>query len=193
MSMANKITLARAALLPPILLLLFLRQREAALALFLVSCAGDVLDGIVARSRGEVTAWGKALDPAVDKTLFVAVLSALTALGEFPLFALVLFLVPQLCLAAGALVLRLRARTVQGSRLLGKAAAVLVVAGLVFMLLRLAIGRYFLYSGIAASYLAGVDYLCAAVRATRSGSRDTTGTPPEPGLQTGPSSRSKDE
>lgn len=173
MSLANRITLARAALIPPILALLFLDEREAALALFLLSCVGDILDGMVARRRGEVTAWGKALDPTVDKALFLAVLAALAALGEVPLLAVVLFLIPQVGLGIGALVLRVRARTVQGARLVGKVAAALTVAGLFFLLLRFFFGRYLLYVGIGASYLAGLDYLRTALAATVSRGKGT--------------------
>ncbi len=87
-------------------------------------------------SRGEVTAWGKALDPAVDKLLFAAVLATLTALGEIRLLALILFFVPQAALAAGALVLHLRTHVVQGARFVGKAAAAVVVGGAFFILIR---------------------------------------------------------
>ncbi len=193
MSLANKITLARAALIPPVILCLVLRQREAAVALFLVSCAGDVLDGIVARSRGEVTAWGKALDPTVDKALFAAVLATLTALGEIPVLALALFFVPQVALGVGALVLHLRARAVQGARLIGKAAAAVVVAGMFFVLIRLWIGRYVLYSGIALTYVAAVDYLRAAMAAMRSSRKDRTGSPEGPVPRSEPSPRSLGE
>ncbi len=193
MSLANKITLARAALIPPVILCLVLRQREAAVALFLLSCAGDVLDGIAARSRGEVTAWGKALDPTVDKALFAAVLATLTALGEIPVVALVLFLVPQVALGVGALVLHLRARAVQGARLVGKAAAAVVVAGVFFVLIRLWIGPYVLYSGIALTYVASVDYLRAAMAAMRSSRKDRTGSPEGSAPRSEPSPRSPGE
>lgn len=193
MSLANKITLARAALIPPVVLCLALHQREAAVGLFLLSCAGDVLDGIVARSRGEVTAWGKALDPAVDKLLFAAVLVTLTALGEIRLLALILFFVPQAALAAGALVLHLCTHVVQGARFVGKAAAAVVVGGAFFILIRLWIGPYLLYSGIALSYVAALDYLRAAIAASRSSRRDRPGKPQEPGLRSEPSPRSPGE
>ena len=193
MSLANKITLARAALIPPVILCLVLRQREAAVALFLLSCAGDVLDGIVARSRGEVTAWGKALDPTVDKALFAAVLATLAALWEIPVLALVLFIVPQAALAVGALVLHLRAHAVQGARLVGKAAAAVVVAGVFLVLIRLWIGPYVLYSGIALTYVAALDYLRAAMATTRSSRKGRTGSSQGPAPRSEPSPRSLGE
>lgn len=190
MSLANKITLARGALIPLVLLFLFLNQRYTALGLFLLASFGDVLDGMVARKRGEVTTWGKALDPAVDKVLYFSVLAALTARGEIPLLSLVLFAIPQIGLGIGALILRVRAHTVQGAQALGKAAAALTFGAVVLLLLPLTLpvhpyGVYLLYAAIGASYLAALDYLRAALRATKSHDRDTPGTLAEPPPQNG--------
>lgn len=185
MSLANKITLARSALIPPILILLFLDKREAALALFLLACFGDVLDGMAARWRGEVSTLGKALDPAVDKVLYLSLLASLTALGEISLLAMILFLIPQLSLGFGALLLHVYARTVQGARALGKIAATLIFAAMIFLLLPLPsqvhlYRVYLLYAAIGASYLAGADYLYAVLRATGSHGKSTPGTPGGP-------------
>jgi len=101
MSLANGITIARGLLIAPILLLLFSGNRMGALSLFLIACAGDVLDGLVARARKEITTWGKVLDPTVDKALYLSVLSALAVRGDLSLLALTLFLIPQLGRLAG--------------------------------------------------------------------------------------------
>ena len=190
MSLANKITLARGALIPLVLLFLFLNQRYTALSLFLLASLGDVLDGMVARRRGEVTTWGKALDPAVDKALYFSLLAALTARGEIPLLALVLFSIPQIGLGIGALILRVRAHTVQGAQALGKFVASLTFTTLLFLLLPLPsfIHPYriwLLYATIGTNYLAALDYLRAALRATKPHDRDTPGTPGEPPPQNG--------
>lgn len=49
----------------------------------LISCT-DWLDGYLARSRGEVTDFGKFMDPLADKILVVAALLALIELGSLP-------------------------------------------------------------------------------------------------------------
>lgn len=194
MSLANRITLARAVLIPPIVVLLFLDQRAASLGLFLLASFGDVLDGMVARRRGEVTTWGKALDPAVDKVLYFSLFVSLVVLGEISLLALILFVVPQLGLGIGALCLRIRARIVQGARGPGKLAAILTFAAMVFLLLPLPLSLsyvvhpyrvWFLYAAIGVSYLAALDYLRSAIRATESLGKDTSETPAEPAPQNG--------
>jgi len=169
MSLANKITLARAALIPPILILLIVEQREVAFGLFLVACFGDILDGMVARRRGEVTTLGKALDPLVDKALYVSLLSLfyvkrLAGVETIPLLALLLFVLPQVGLGIGALFLHLQEHRVQGSRILGKSASVLTFLAVAFLMLRLPYAVELFYLAIGTTYLAMLDYLLMALR-----------------------------
>jgi CDP-diacylglycerol--glycerol-3-phosphate 3-phosphatidyltransferase len=163
MSLANKITLVRAALIPPILILLIVEQREVAFGFFLVACLGDVLDGMVARRRGEVTTLGKALDPLVDKALYVSLLSLLVVFEVIPLLALLLFVLPQVGLGIGALFLHLQEHRVQGARIVGKSASVLTFLATAFLLLRLPYRVELFYIAIGATYLAALDYLRMAL------------------------------
>jgi len=162
MSLANWITIARGLLIAPILILLFSGNRMGALALFLIACAGDVLDGIVARARKEITTWGKVLDPTVDKALYLSVLSALAARGDLSLLSLTLFLIPQVGLGVGALILHIRVRKVQEARILGKAASVLSFLAILFLIAGWPGRIALLYTAIAFTYVAGGDYLFAA-------------------------------
>jgi cardiolipin synthase len=76
-SLANKLTLSRIAVIPVILLLLFIPHAWAAwLALILFVAAGitDWLDGYMARRDGQVSMIGQFLDPIADKLLIAAVI-----------------------------------------------------------------------------------------------------------------------
>ena len=55
----------------------------AAIVFVVISCT-DWLDGYLARSRGEVTDFGKFMDPLADKVLVVAALLVLIELGSLP-------------------------------------------------------------------------------------------------------------
>jgi len=167
MSLANKITIARGTLIVPIVVFLLIGRREIALVLFLVASAGDVLDGMMARSRHEVSKLGKVLDPAVDKTLYASLVVSLWTTGTIPLLWLILFFVPQLALGIGALFLHCLARKVQGSRILGKAASVITFLSMSLMVVNAGPGLILFYVAVGVAYIADVDYLIGALRISR--------------------------
>lgn len=99
MTIANKITIARISLIPVMVLmvlipglnnpdnLVFLQMTVGQLIfaiLFIVASLSDFLDGYLARSRNEITTFGKFLDPIADKIL---VLTALLFLIKVPYWA----------------------------------------------------------------------------------------------------------
>ncbi len=98
MTAANRVTLARIILIPVFLLVLLtewpalfpdapvlaeLRPWIAAIV-FIVLAATDSVDGYLARSRNEVTTFGKFLDPLADKLLVTAALLALVEMQVLP-------------------------------------------------------------------------------------------------------------
>lgn len=73
----NLLTTARLILAPLLAFLLFrsgLGMHVAAFAVFLAAAASDLWDGYLARRRGEVTDYGKLVDPLADKLLLAAAL-----------------------------------------------------------------------------------------------------------------------
>jgi CDP-diacylglycerol--glycerol-3-phosphate 3-phosphatidyltransferase len=84
MNIANVLTLSRMVLAPVYLLLLFLGDALSvvlALGVFVVAALTDLWDGRLARARGEVTPFGKFMDPLADKVLVVSGLLGLSVLG----------------------------------------------------------------------------------------------------------------
>lgn len=73
MNVPNILTLARIALLPVIVLLMYAGFGLWALVLYALCAATDYLDGYLARKMNAVTPFGTFLDPIADK-IFVAVL-----------------------------------------------------------------------------------------------------------------------
>lgn len=75
MTLANKITLTRIALIPIVVILMQLGGLNctiAALVLFILTSVTDFLDGYVARKYNQVTDFGKFVDPLADKLLVTA-------------------------------------------------------------------------------------------------------------------------
>ncbi|MEM9809670.1 MAG: CDP-alcohol phosphatidyltransferase family protein [Pseudomonadota bacterium] len=81
MTLANRLTLIRAALVLPYAFFVLQGQLIVAAALFAIAAATDLLDGYVARQRKEETAMGRVLDPIADKMLTIAALIVLVANG----------------------------------------------------------------------------------------------------------------
>lgn len=96
MNLPNAITTLRIALAPVAALLILqptTRSRLLAMGVFLVAALSDLADGALARQRGEITDFGKLVDPAADKLLLAATMipfyllaQAEPTLGRIPLF-----------------------------------------------------------------------------------------------------------
>lgn len=74
LTIPNVISLARIYLTIPIIVLIWLEGKYylSSLILVAIACVTDAIDGIVARSFGQVSDWGKILDPLGDKILSTA-------------------------------------------------------------------------------------------------------------------------
>lgn len=74
LTISNALSLIRLMLVPVISLLILYNINSYALAFFLASIFTDFLDGYLARKRGEVTWFGKVIDPISDKLIFGSVI-----------------------------------------------------------------------------------------------------------------------
>jgi CDP-diacylglycerol---glycerol-3-phosphate 3-phosphatidyltransferase len=88
MNLPNALTLGRIFLIPFVVVVL-LTTRIANWAtwgagLFLAAAVTDMLDGYLARRRGQVTTLGRLLDPIADKLLISSALISLVQLGIAP-------------------------------------------------------------------------------------------------------------
>lgn len=158
---ANVLTLARLAVTGPTLWALLSQRFTLGLALFLFGVATDVLDGWVAR-RERPTVLGQLLDPFVDRIFYFSLAVAFHVLGRLPLAAVLLFLVPQLGIGIGTLVLW-RKREELRARWAGKAAAAItaVATGLLFLTPQ---GVWAYWAAVAAQFLASIYYLAQQTR-----------------------------
>ena len=84
MNLSNILTLIRVAVIPIIVLCIYLKSPLFGWTAFILFCLAsitDYFDGYLARMRNEVTNFGTFLDPIADKLLVAAVLLILTAKG----------------------------------------------------------------------------------------------------------------
>jgi cardiolipin synthase len=87
LTVPNVITLARLLCIPVFLWLLFgLHEQTAAAILLAVLGATDWVDGYVARRFGQVSTFGKVLDPTADRVLVATAVISIMAYGAVPLW-----------------------------------------------------------------------------------------------------------
>ena len=94
MNLANKLTMFRIILVPIILLIPFFNIKQDILGvpltyiiidiIFIIASLTDKLDGYIARSRNQITTFGKFLDPIADKILVIVAMLILVEIGRIP-------------------------------------------------------------------------------------------------------------
>ena len=118
MNTANKLTLARVAMIPLFLVILywdFPFHQYVALAVFVLASATDFVDGYIARHYDQVTDFGKFMDPLADKVLVMAAMLWFVEAGRFPAWALLIVIVREFAVTA------LRLVAVEGGRVIAAA------------------------------------------------------------------------
>lgn len=90
---ANKITILRIILIPVFLVLLYTKQFYWALAVYIIACVSDTVDGYIARHYDQVTNFGKFMDPLADKMLVLSAMCYFVEAGQMAgwMVAIVLF------------------------------------------------------------------------------------------------------
>jgi CDP-diacylglycerol--glycerol-3-phosphate 3-phosphatidyltransferase len=88
MNLANKLTMMRIFLVPIFLIFMAVQDipygKEVATIIFILASLTDKLDGYIARSRNQITNFGKFMDPLADKLLVTAALVSLVELHIVP-------------------------------------------------------------------------------------------------------------
>lgn len=87
MNLANKLTVIRMILVPFFLLCMAIGNKMGifiATIIFIVASITDKLDGYIARSRNQVTNFGKFMDPLADKLLVTSALIVMVEFGMIP-------------------------------------------------------------------------------------------------------------
>ncbi len=173
-NVANALTVVRIFLVPVFVLCLLAGGtwwRLAALVVFVVASVTDLLDGLLARSRGLVTNFGKIADPIADKALTGAALISLSALGELPGWVTALILFREV----GVTVLRfvvIRRGVIAASQG-GKLKTLLQMAAICLYLLPAslspppAVKEVVMGAALVVTLVTGADYVIRAVRLYR--------------------------
>ncbi|MDP6038896.1 MAG: CDP-alcohol phosphatidyltransferase family protein, partial [Candidatus Latescibacteria bacterium] len=101
-TVSNAFSLLRVVLTIPAIWLIALGSAFVweAFGVVVVMIVSDWVDGYLARSRGEISRWGKILDPTADKVAIGAITIAMVLYKDLPFWLVVAVLVRDVLIAA---------------------------------------------------------------------------------------------
>lgn len=170
-NLPNLVTMGR-ILLIPVFVVLFadptpVRSLVAA-CVFVVAAVTDLLDGYLARRRGQVTSLGKLLDPIADKLLVLSGLILLVQFDRVPAVIAILIIAREVAVT-GVRAVAASQGIVLAAETLGKYKMVLQVVAVVMLILENdflplpiglhQIGTVLLYASLALALVSGGNYL----------------------------------
>jgi CDP-diacylglycerol---glycerol-3-phosphate 3-phosphatidyltransferase len=136
-SLPNLLGIARILATPVVIALLLAPFPGAgiiAFVVFVVAATTDVLDGRIARARGEVSPLGVFMDLTADKVLVAGVLVAMVEVGLLPTWMVALLLIREL-VVQGVRQVAATADVVIAARRLGKGKTLATTVGIAVLLL----------------------------------------------------------
>ena len=107
MNLPNKLTMLRILMIPIFVVFALIQAQWAqyvALAIYIIACMTDMLDGKIARKYNLVTNFGKFADPIADKMLVMAALVILVASGRMPAWVCIVMLAREFIISGFRLV-----------------------------------------------------------------------------------------
>jgi len=174
----NQITLARILATPLFMVFLYTEGtlfKILALAIFALAAISDAVDGYLARTLRQETAFGAFADPIADKVLVAAAFVSLVELGELPAWPVVTILGREF-LVTGLRVLAMAEGISVRSSILGKLKTLSHIGLVLFILATRYFGlgpwgyqpkMVFLYLAVALALVSGAEYFWRGRRVFR--------------------------
>lgn len=139
MNLANKLTLGRIFLVPVFLVFIAVKDIPygsfIATFIFILASSTDKLDGYVARSRNQITNFGKFMDPLADKLLVTAALISLVELQVVPGWAAVVIIAREFAVSGLRSIAAAQGRVIAASWW-GKIKTVIQIIAIILLLLK---------------------------------------------------------
>lgn len=160
----NYLTVLRFLMVPWVAFFIWIGSYWVGLVLFLIAALTDALDGAMARTRDQITNWGKLYDPLADKLLICTVVFVLV-LKYVDFYAAWFIIILETIIITAALVKMKNGGEIK-SNFWGKIKMCLQVAGVVFLLLSLVfnfdallpVSRGIFYTAIAFAIISFFTY-----------------------------------
>ena len=143
MNLANKLTMLRIFLVPLFLIFIAIKNIPygtfIATFIFIIASLTDQLDGYIARSRNQITNFGKFMDPLADKLLVTAALISLVELQVIPAWATVVIIAREFAVSGLRTIAAAEGKIIAASTW-GKAKTVTQIAAIISLLIQVNVG-----------------------------------------------------
>lgn len=139
MNLANKLTLVRIFLVPIFLIFIAVKGIPygtfIATFIFILASLTDKLDGYIARSRNQVTKFGKFMDPLADKLLVTSALISLVELQVVPSWAAIIIIAREFAVSGLRTIAASEGKVIAASWW-GKIKTVIQIVAIILLLLK---------------------------------------------------------
>ena len=142
MNLANKLTIFRIILVPLMVIIPFFNIQGEFLGIpytyiivdliFIIASITDKLDGHIARSRNQITTFGKFLDPLADKILVLAAMIMLVEMSKLPAWIPIIVITREFLVSGYRLVAVEKGGTVIAASFWGKLKTVTQMFAVIF-------------------------------------------------------------
>ena len=169
MTISNKLTIFRIILVPVFVSLMlsdFTASNIWAVLVFILASLTDYLDGYLARSRNEITDFGKFLDPIADKILVISALLCLLEFGIIPSWSVIIIIAREF-IVSGLRMSAASKNVVIAADKFGKMKTVLQMLSIILMMISLTyswanyynIALVFYYFSVILTVFSGCSYI----------------------------------
>lgn len=169
MNLANKLTVFRMILVPLIVIIPFFGIETEFLGInltfwimeliFVIASITDKLDGYIARSRNQITTFGKFLDPIADKILVLATMTILVEFGKLPAWIPIIVLTREFLVSGYRLVAVQKQGAVIAASVWGKLKTVTQMVAIILMLVDSYKYGSFIFEGIESTPRLAINIL----------------------------------
>lgn len=164
MGLANWITIIRIFLIPIFMAFVLSNAKYGsflAAIVFGIAALTDGLDGYIARSRQQVTQFGKLIDPIADKLLISAALLSLIELGQISAWIAIIIIGREFAVSGLRILAAADGEVIAASKW-GKAKTFTQISAILFLLLSLPGGMLMMWVAVLVTIISGVDYFLNA-------------------------------
>lgn len=159
MNLPNLLTLCRFGLIPIYIAFFVAGYLKTAFFIVVLAGATDVLDGYLARKKGQTTQIGAMLDPLADKCMMLTVVISLLASGMIPWLAAAAIFVRDAGMIAGSAFFHFRGKQTVPANSLGKLTTVLYYFAFLFIFFNFSFALVYLWFVVVVSLVTSVIYI----------------------------------